>query len=992
MQIESGVEVSFSSGFYAPRAWWLIPARTATADIEWPPFQVPNAEPIPQPPFGTAHHFCRIGTIYCEGDGGDAKWQFADCRTQFPSLTHICADDVCYHTRCDALEKTKTVEQALDELCDLSKLRFHKRMLHGWGIVCGLQVSCGGDQAGSNVVVDSGYAIDCEGNDILFQKSTFDVISSLQNPSGGPDGSYSLILDPKVAGKLKLVPYSQQAGTLSAALQGTLLERFYSEYLQPLISYFEKLSVVQVGANVSNQQELISSLINLLAPYDNASTGTRVYVSSAEDSVLHTAYNGFVQLLRDKTFCGFLNAARPWPAYPSSISGIGTVFGMGAKTRIRIDASETQACTVGIDSTIHIYDLTKSELTQVLSLPASMSTAIVQDALFSSDGKTLYVVATLGADSMLATFTVGSAAASATGTISGVTCTSLARIEPAIYTAGVSKGLYQISVSGSTITAKLVSQTFNAIGQLVSDQQTKILYATANTTSSVTNAFNEVLALDTAKQYQIRTPYILPNLTGSPQDDLAVVYIPASPGGAAQQKIYVTTNPVAGGATKQLALNTSTGDGDGHWATADLLENNPIHFAYNPSSKIMFVAYAGSDHIDALRETVSQGITTAVTVQPYAYPAEVSPVSAAWNVKGSNLYVQNSGSNTISVIPFPQTQWTSAQTSVSASPQYAALLQYRDDVIGASLDLAAGVLQYLKDGFCDLFLVNCPSCGEDDPIYLAGITVQNQKVYKVCNFSLRKYVHSFPTVEYWLSAIPVLPLAGWLFRKFCCEVFTEAFAKYEAPQPAENAVNQGFSLSYVATRLKQVQPSAIGASLLAKFSPTKSFVTDYLANWPRPSAAAAAQVDVSKILGQNAAAAQQQLTNAGLTVNLETYDPSKVGTNAYRAATAPSQVPAASSLTLVEDSTGTVRFIVPPSDQVQIVQSQLSAAQKDVSASQLKLQDQVDTLNTQIVNLQATHQVDLQTLNQQIAQLNGSLQTMQTQLQKISNLPPPAKG
>ncbi len=85
MPIEEGVQVWFGDGHYAPRAWWLIPARTATADIEWPPFQVPNTEPIPQPPSGITRDFCRIGTINSE----IVPWVFGDCRHFFPPLTAL---------------------------------------------------------------------------------------------------------------------------------------------------------------------------------------------------------------------------------------------------------------------------------------------------------------------------------------------------------------------------------------------------------------------------------------------------------------------------------------------------------------------------------------------------------------------------------------------------------------------------------------------------------------------------------------------------------------------------------------------------------------------------------------------------------------------------------------------------------------------------------------------------------------------------------------
>ena len=129
LQLESGVEVSFTEGSYVSRSFWLVPARTATADIEWPPFQVPNTQPLPQPPLGEFHNFCRLALI----ESVYGKWTAGDCRLQFPSLTNICADDVCYHSHCDGLKDAETVEQALDRLCEESKLRFHKKYLHGWG-------------------------------------------------------------------------------------------------------------------------------------------------------------------------------------------------------------------------------------------------------------------------------------------------------------------------------------------------------------------------------------------------------------------------------------------------------------------------------------------------------------------------------------------------------------------------------------------------------------------------------------------------------------------------------------------------------------------------------------------------------------------------------------------------------------------------------------------------------------------------------------------
>lgn len=60
----------------------------------------------------------------------------------------------------------------------LAKNRLHNRYLHGWGVVCGLEVVCGCD---GKVNVQEGYAIDPCGNDIIVCSVTpFDVLAEIQ--------------------------------------------------------------------------------------------------------------------------------------------------------------------------------------------------------------------------------------------------------------------------------------------------------------------------------------------------------------------------------------------------------------------------------------------------------------------------------------------------------------------------------------------------------------------------------------------------------------------------------------------------------------------------------------------------------------------------------------------------------------------------------------------------------------------------------------------
>ncbi|MFN2466987.1 MAG: DUF6519 domain-containing protein [Gaiellaceae bacterium] len=87
VELEDGVQISFSDGTYRTGDYWLIPARTATADersgtIEWP---VEDDEPLELPPLGIRHHYCKLAVL--ESDG--TTLEVDDCRSLFPPLTQL---------------------------------------------------------------------------------------------------------------------------------------------------------------------------------------------------------------------------------------------------------------------------------------------------------------------------------------------------------------------------------------------------------------------------------------------------------------------------------------------------------------------------------------------------------------------------------------------------------------------------------------------------------------------------------------------------------------------------------------------------------------------------------------------------------------------------------------------------------------------------------------------------------------------------------------
>jgi len=61
----------------------------------------------------------------------------------------------------------------------IDKNRLHNRYLHGWGVVCGLEVACG--DCGDDLVVRPGYALDPCGNDVIVPSSQrIDIAQAIQ--------------------------------------------------------------------------------------------------------------------------------------------------------------------------------------------------------------------------------------------------------------------------------------------------------------------------------------------------------------------------------------------------------------------------------------------------------------------------------------------------------------------------------------------------------------------------------------------------------------------------------------------------------------------------------------------------------------------------------------------------------------------------------------------------------------------------------------------
>ena len=86
LPLEDGVEVKFENGIYKTGDYWMIPARTATGDVEWPQDTALPPNPVPRLAHGIVYHFCRLAIIEVS-DGNVAVME--DCRPQFRPLTEL---------------------------------------------------------------------------------------------------------------------------------------------------------------------------------------------------------------------------------------------------------------------------------------------------------------------------------------------------------------------------------------------------------------------------------------------------------------------------------------------------------------------------------------------------------------------------------------------------------------------------------------------------------------------------------------------------------------------------------------------------------------------------------------------------------------------------------------------------------------------------------------------------------------------------------------
>ena len=788
--------------------------------------RAPSANPdqrikvVSQTPFGIRHHYCILGRIKIafgkpkvETDHtinllDDTLTPDDRRRLQFPSLTCLGAEDVGYDNSVCEMPSVATVQDAIDHLCQERDLPWHNKHLHGWGIVCGLIVECGPDTPSSRreVRLTPGYALDCDGNDINLENELIvdllELIEAFQKANRKPliregRGSVCLFLDRGGNGQpeIRLEPYDPSPNGFASILEGTLLKDFYDDCIVKIIDALkeefesldrEELERIEVaeGSLVSAQRRKLTSISNLIVQIFNPGNGTFVFLSRKEHRILRSFYLRLRQLLQSETFCAMFQG-QDFPDYPFEDRGTTTYFGKNNHTRIKPHPSGKRVYTYGgTDNTINVYDLAKGELIEVIEMPSAAG-AEVSAIAFSPDGRLLYAVASIrGVDSVFGKARIRSERHEweKMVVLCDIEITEMeisARDPSLLHAIGRGKGLYFLRpevLLDQTKPEVKPAYAFNAAGHMTIDQAAGLAYATSSLASSADGPdfYDQIAILDFKKEPEAT---VIPPFLALKDESGAVLKgddgLALRPGGGqvaggrrrdTGARLYVVVDGAGRSKVKQLLTYKLPVKPQADTAADNEteIEDTDIALAYHSRKDQLLLSLEDGYRLQPFSP---DGRPTEVS----RIPVQIQPVDLTADPATGQVYALNFVSNTVTAIPADELQ--------AGNDYLDKLAAYRRAVLAAFVGLLGGLLQYLKDCFCHHLLVKCPTWEEDDKIYLACVEIRDNKVYKICNFDKRKYVKSFPTVDYWMSLVPILPAIRWAVEKLCCSVMSDFFDK-----------------------------------------------------------------------------------------------------------------------------------------------------------------------------------------------------------------------
>ena len=957
------------------------------------------------PPTGIKHHYFVLGRAQVNGAGeitdfiperGDICTPF-----DFPSLTDIRARDVCYNNDCCDMPDVRTVQDAIDYLCRERDLRWHNKHLHGMGVVCGLRVQCGPDTLPTEegdeptrrlVTVTDGYAISCEGDDMVMEiprnKDIIAAIAELEEETGekildeNGNASVSLYIELDGSGEPALkISTKESASKTDSWLDGTIWMDFYQHCIKDLLEEIREelgqLNINDIDAAEAENGELISiqrkklvTLVNLIAYLFYQPHGRYVFTSYKEHVILRDFYLRLRELLQSKTFCGMYKG-QDFPDYPFEQDiGYTTWFGKNHHERLAVHPGGRLVFSYqGADTTINIYDSQKGTLAAVTEVPSGQGGSVTA-LTFSNDGKLVFAAVDInGTDSILSRGRIEDAGVAweTSAVLCNVRVADL-RFDPkaddTLYLVGYYEGLYVLDAGAIFNEEKVVpapSYTFNAVGQVAYDFNSGVLFATAASEDNEKPLYYDRIAVVSLEQ-------AVANSNGSPvtartfpllgpdgnraigEDDIAVSQ--ANENGA--NEFYVVINGRSG--NKSLVLyNSPHGDEAPKPASSyNQLPDTEIRLAYHDTLQRLVLSLEDEFRLQLFEQT---------RLVIDRIPVQLLPSDVVVNRKTGAVYALNYAGNTVTAIEQNQLNVTDAFNQQLSDYRYAVLLAF--------MALFGNLLQNLKDCFCNLLLIKCPDCTEDEKVWLASIAVQDNEVYKICNIGKRKELWTLPKVGYWMSIVPILPMIRKAISGVCCSIipniFAERLQKYEQREDPVAPV-RGKTYKQAVKKSKRTDTKMLLRENTKDVALTSKIAGDRILY--DQSIAQRGVVSKQQYRNLHTGEAVQQMEQNGLQVEVKQYRADEASEALQKFQGTPKSIPAGSRVTVYQDKGRVLFYAAEPVEQAAVVLDDSKLKQLEARKQALA---NMDDVNASIARAESRKQAveELATVQNRLTDLNS---------------------
>ena len=274
--------------------------------------------------------------------------------------------------------------------------------------------------------------------------------------------------------------------------------------------------------------------------------------------------------------------------------------------------------------------------------------------------------------------------------------------------------------------------------------------------------------------------------------------------------------------------------------------------------------------------------------------------------------------------------------------------QYGQSIRPVVQALAILGLQYLIDCWCCAFLPSCDSGVADDRLLLACVTVKDGKVLRICNLGPRQFAGSFPSVYYWLSIVPLIPLLRQALEEMCCNAFGSSSYK-EVASPVAGVVAMDASHAIQPMALSGFRATALPDTNLWSLLSADNFAVPrdlfnrvegllkYLpANGSLAELASLHSVDMRPLVGSSPEAVASALTAGGVQMSVQQLDAAHADARRGIALASPLAL-RGDHVVVYQVGTRVIGFAaqtastVPAADELAAMRSELAALRNEVA-------------------------------------------------------------